>query len=88
MADHLALSPKANKEPAHEHGPMPERNSVSFAIGASLRVGACVQEWTGNSWVIVEEHLRVEGSLAQVLDASRVQGKYVGERVVTPCLPV
>ena len=59
----------------------------SVSGGMSLQLDVCVQEWTGSAWVIVEETVRVEGSRAQVLDALGVPGKYVGERVVTPCVP-
>jgi hypothetical protein len=48
----------------------------------------CVQEWTGTAWVIVEEIGRREGFFAKALDAARVRGKYLGERVVTPLVRV
>jgi hypothetical protein len=37
--------------------------------------------------MIVEVAGTGEGFRAQVLDAARVQGKYIGERVLTPCVP-
>jgi hypothetical protein len=70
--------------------PVPETmgsGSGSFT-GMRKSHASSVQEWTGSAWIIVEEFSRVEGYVAQTLDAARVQGSYVGERVVTPCVPV
>ena len=43
-----------------------------------------IQEWTGTAWVIVDDS-QSRGRAARPLDPTTNPGRYVGERVRTPC---
>jgi hypothetical protein len=43
-----------------------------------------IQEWTGTQWAIVDD-TRSGGRVARPLYPATTPGRYVGERVRTPC---
>jgi hypothetical protein len=83
QTDASETRPLGNEPSLH---PLEATRSVSFTL-MKRGLGSSVQEWNGSSWVVVDVIQRAEGALALALDSSRVQGSYVGERVVTPCVP-